>query len=233
MNEQDRFRFFVRPAAKAAARDGLPGATGTPSMLSRYAEPCAAPLPAAAVCVAAEASGTTVSAATWPPARASRHASDGAGPVGGGSALAGRSPAAVPARRPKRRHLRLVTKLEQHRGDDDGFSLLELLVVVAILGILVAAALPRFAEFRAAAYDSRSQQDLRNLAAAEELFRATSPTYADDTALLTGFQASEGVEVALESADETGFVATATHPAGARDFRWDSSADPPLSSVAR
>ena len=53
------------------------------------------------------------------------------------------------------------------------------------------------------------------------------------TALLTGFQASEGVEVALESADETGFVATATHPAGARDFRWDSSADPPLSSVVR
>lgn len=114
-----------------------------------------------------------------------------------------------------------------------GFSLLELLVVVAILGILVAAALPRFAEFRAAAYDSRSQQDLRNLAAAEELYRATSPTYADDPALLTGFAASEGVEVALESADETSFVATATHPAGSRDFRWDSSADPPLSSTAR
>lgn len=119
------------------------------------------------------------------------------------------------------------------RSHASGFSLLELLVVVAILGILVAAALPRFAEFRAAAYDSRSQQDLRNLAAAEELYRATSPTYADDASLLTGFAASEGVAVALESADETGFVATATHPAGSRDFRWDSSADPPLSSTAR
>ncbi len=112
-----------------------------------------------------------------------------------------------------------------------GFSLLELLVVVAILGILVAAALPRFAEFRAAAYDSRSQQDLRNLAAAQELFRATSPTYADDTATLTGFAASEGVEVTVESADETTFVATATHPAGTRDFRWESDADPPLTST--
>lgn len=112
-----------------------------------------------------------------------------------------------------------------------GFSLLELLVVVAILGILIAAALPRFAEFRAAAYDSRSQQDLRNLAAAEELFRATSPSYADDATLLLGFAASEGVNVAIESADETAFVATATHPAGARDFRWDSSAEPALSST--
>lgn len=115
----------------------------------------------------------------------------------------------------------------------NGFSLLELLVVVAILGILVAAALPRFGEFRAAAYDSRSQQDLRNLVAAEELFRATSPVYAGDVAQLSGFTASEGVDVAVESADETGFVATATHAAGTKDFRWDSEADPPLSSTTR
>lgn len=114
-----------------------------------------------------------------------------------------------------------------------GFSLLELLVVVAILGILVAAALPRFAEFRAAAYDSRSQQDLRNLAAAEELYRATSPTYAGDTASLTGFAASEGVEIAVESANETGFVVSASHPAGSRDYRWDSASEPALTSTVR
>lgn len=134
------------------------------------------------------------------------------------------------ARRPRLR-LSVLPQAVKPPGHDRGFSLLELLVVVAILGILIAAALPRFAEFRAAAYDSRSQQDLRNLAAAEELYRATSPTYADDAASLKGFAASEGVEISLESANETVFVATATHPAGSRDYRWDSSADPPLTST--
>lgn len=148
-------------------------------------------------------------------------------------------PAPAPPRTPPpslpevpRRRRRIVT-VDAPTPGQRGFSLLELLVVVAILGILVAAALPRFAEFRAAAYDSRSQQDLRNLAAAEELYRATSPGYATDTALLTGFAASEGVAVAVESADETGFVATASHPAGSRDYRWDSESDPPLTSTVR
>ena len=76
------------------------------------------------------------------------------------------------------------------RKRERGFSLFELLVVIAIIGVLAAAAIPRFADFRAAAYDSRSEQDLRNLASAQELYRAANETYAADVGQLPSFKPS-------------------------------------------
>ena len=114
-----------------------------------------------------------------------------------------------------------------------GFSLFELLVVIAIIGVLAAAAIPRFADFRAAAYDSRSQQDLRNLASAQELYRAANETYATDLTALTSFRTSDGVDVTIDSADQAGFHATAEHPGGHNLYEWDSSAQPALSSQPR
>lgn len=114
-----------------------------------------------------------------------------------------------------------------------GFSLFELLVVIAIIGVLAAVAVPRFGEFRAAAYDARSQQDLRNLASAQELYRATSDTYAVDVAALASFAASEGVELAIEAADPEAFRASASHPAGRHLYAWNSDGKPTLTSRQR
>lgn len=114
-----------------------------------------------------------------------------------------------------------------------GFSLFELLVVIAIVGILAAVSIPRFSDFRATAYDSRSQQDLRNLASAQELHRATSDGYAASTSDLVSFRASDGVIVTIDAADESAFRATATHAAGSKVYGWDSAAQPPLSSQSR
>lgn len=115
----------------------------------------------------------------------------------------------------------------------NGFSLFELLVVIAIVGILAAVSIPRFSDFRATAYDSRSQQDLRNLASAQELHRAVNPAYAAGTADLSSFKPSEGVEISINAADETAFRATATHGAGHKIYSWDSGAQPPLGSRDR
>lgn len=118
--------------------------------------------------------------------------------------------------------------LFRHPSPQEGFSLVELLVVIAMIGVLAATAIPRFNDFRASAFDSRAQQDIRSLATAQELHHALNETYADDPDDLAGFAASEGVTVAVASADATAFEASAQHGSGRRVFTWDSSADPPL-----
>jgi prepilin-type N-terminal cleavage/methylation domain-containing protein len=124
-------------------------------------------------------------------------------------------------------------KRSQTKSNARGFSLFELLVVIAIIGVLAAAAIPRFSDFRAAAYDSRSQQDLRNLASAQELFRAVNESYADDVASLPSFRPSDGVEVTIESADPAAFRASAEHPGGRNLYSWDSAAQPSLTEQPR
>lgn len=58
-----------------------------------------------------------------------------------------------------------------------GFTLVELLVVVAIIGILAAIAIPQFAAYRTRAYNSSSQSDLRNFKTGMESYYADNQQY--------------------------------------------------------
>jgi len=60
------------------------------------------------------------------------------------------------------------------KSGQKGFTLIELMIVVAIIGILAAIAIPQFASYRAKAFDKAAQSDIRNIKTALEA------TYADD-----------------------------------------------------
>jgi prepilin-type N-terminal cleavage/methylation domain-containing protein len=90
-----------------------------------------------------------------------------------------------------------------------GFSLIELLIVVVIIGILAAIAIPKFANTKGKALVTKVKSDLRQLATAEEGFFYGSGQYSTDLATL-GVSVSPGVTLTIVSATASGWSATGT-----------------------
>ena len=107
------------------------------------------------------------------------------------------------------------------RKKEKGFTLIELMIVIAIIGILAAIAIPQFAAYRTRSYNSSAQSDVRNLATAEEAYYVDNSRYTGNWQQLTGasfgFFQSTGVNI---SAAGTGsnFDITAFHTSGNRTY---------------
>jgi prepilin-type N-terminal cleavage/methylation domain-containing protein len=69
--------------------------------------------------------------------------------------------------------------------DERGFTLVELLIVIAIIAILAAIAIPQFASYRQRGIRASMQSDAKNIASALEAYFADNQSY-------TSFNISQG-----------------------------------------
>jgi type IV pilus assembly protein PilA len=89
------------------------------------------------------------------------------------------------------------------------FTLIELLIVVVIIGILAAIAIPKYARSKDQAYVGRMKTDLRNFANEQESYFSSYRTYAPNTAALTSFNSSSGVTITVLESGSGGWSARA------------------------
>ncbi|MBI3654586.1 MAG: type II secretion system protein [Acidobacteria bacterium] len=87
---------------------------------------------------------------------------------------------------------------------EDGFSLIELLIVVAIMGILASIAVPHLLRSRQAAYEANAMRYIRSWSPGQELYKRAHGYYADtDEIMVTEGFISKGLKAG--SADDAAY----------------------------
>ena len=89
--------------------------------------------------------------------------------------------------------------------------MIELLIVVVIIGVLAAIAIPKFQSTKGKANAATLKSDLRNLATAQEAYFYENLVYTSNTAALN-VSLSSGVTITWGTVGTTGWSAKITHP---------------------
>ncbi|MBI9085273.1 MAG: prepilin-type N-terminal cleavage/methylation domain-containing protein [Desulfobacterales bacterium] len=106
-----------------------------------------------------------------------------------------------------------------------GFTMIEILIVVVIIGILAAIAIPSLTRQRQKGYDTTAMSDIKNAYSAAQAYFSSYPDATLDLSKLesSGFGESKGVALTVVSGTQLGLNMTASHQSGSKHYTVDAN----------
>jgi type IV pilus assembly protein PilA len=105
-----------------------------------------------------------------------------------------------------------------------GFTLIELMIVIAIIAIIAAIAIPQFIQYQIRGYNTTAKSDAKQMYTAAQAYFSNSPSGSIDMSVLTSYGYNQTSSVSASAAGTLGTLAiTSHHSRGTTTYSVDSS----------